>query len=62
MASGKQFVLDVLDALPDDCTLEEIQYQLYVRSSVAEGERAADDGRVVPHDKAMRDAAKWLDR
>ena len=62
MASAKQLVLDVLESLPDDCSLEDVQYELYVRQKVAEGEQAADAGQVVPHEDVMREAREWLDR
>lgn len=62
MATAKRFVLDVLQSLPDDCSVEDIQYEIYVRQRVVEGERAADDGRVVPHDEVMREAREWLGR
>lgn len=62
MAKTKQFVLDVLESLPDDCSLEDVQYQLYVRQRIAEGERAADEGNVVPHEQVMREAREWLGR
>ncbi len=62
MTSAKQRVLEVLTSLPDDCSVEDIQYEIYVREAVAEGERAADEGRVLPHEQVMREAGKWLDR
>jgi predicted transcriptional regulator len=62
LASAKQLVLEVLQALPDDCTVEDIQYELYVRQKVVEGERAADAGQVVPHEDVIREAREWLDR
>lgn len=62
MASVKQVVRDVLDSLPDDCSLEDVQYELYVRQRVAEGERSADAGERVPHEQVMREAREWLDR
>lgn len=62
MTSAKQRVLEVLRSLPDDCSVEDIQYEIYVREAVAEGERAADEGRVLPHEQVMREAGKWLDR
>jgi len=52
----------VLESLPDDCSLEDIAYQLYVRQSVEEGERDADAGRLVPHDDVMREARKCLEK
>ncbi len=62
MASAKRFVLDIIETLPDDCSVEDIQYEIYVRQRVAEGERAADQGDVVPHDQVMREAREWLGR
>jgi predicted transcriptional regulator len=50
----------VLDQLPDDCSLEDISYQLYVRAKVEEGLRDLDEGRVVPHEQVMRETAEWL--
>ena len=60
MASGKKFVADVLNQLPDDSSVEDIVYELYVRHAIAEGEKAAKDGRVVPHEEVMREMAEWL--
>lgn len=60
MASAKHLVLDVLKTLPDDCTLEDVQYELYVRLQVAQGERAADAGNTVPHEVVVREAREWL--
>ena len=60
MASAKELVLDVLKTLPDDCTLEDVQYELYLRLRVAEGERSAASGDTVPHDDVVREAREWL--
>ena len=62
MASAKQFVLDVLKALPDDCSVEDVQYELYVRQKVAHGEQAADAGEIVPHEDVVREAREWLQK
>jgi predicted transcriptional regulator len=56
----KQEVLEMIQQLPDDCTLEDIQYQLYVRAKVAEGIKALDKGRVVSDEEAQRRMAQWL--
>ena len=59
MASGKKFVTQVLNELPDDSTVGDIVYELYVRHAIVEGEKAAA-GNVVPHEEAMREMAEWL--
>jgi hypothetical protein len=60
VASAKQLVIDVLNTLPDDCTLEDVQYELYVRQQVAHGARAADARETVPHEDVVREAREWL--
>jgi predicted transcriptional regulator len=57
---AKQLVLEILDSLPDDCTVEDVQHQLYVRQKIAEGEQAARAGDVVSHDEVMREARERL--
>jgi predicted transcriptional regulator len=60
MASAKKLVIEVLQSLPDDCSIEDVQYELYVRQKIAEGEKAADEGKLVPHEEVMREAREWL--
>jgi hypothetical protein len=60
MASAKQLVLDVLDGLPDDCSIEDVQYELYLRQKVAQAEQSADAGETVPHEDVVREAREWL--
>ncbi len=43
----KEQAIELIRSLPDDCTLEDIQYHLYVRAKVERGIRAIDEGRVV---------------
>jgi predicted transcriptional regulator len=58
--SVKEEVLLMIQQLPDDCTLEDIKYQLYLRSKVAEGLKAIEEGRVVSNEEARRRMAEWL--
>lgn len=60
MATAKQGVRDVLDTLPDECSLEDISYHIYLRARVDEGLADLDAGRTVPHDQVMHEAAEWL--
>jgi predicted transcriptional regulator len=62
MASVKDLVLEVLQSLPDDCSLEDVQYELYVRQKIAEGEIAANEDKLVPHEEVIREAREWLRR
>lgn len=62
MATTKQVAMEVLSSLPEDTSLEEISYRLYVRAAVEEGMRDVGLGRTVPHDQVMREAREWLGR
>lgn len=59
-ATAKREAQRVLDNLPEDATLEQIQYHLYVLQKIEEGQRAIDEGRVIPHEDVVRRMAKWL--
>jgi hypothetical protein len=57
----KDAVRALLDRLPDDCTLEDVQYHLYVAQAVARG--VADDrgGRTIPQAEVEAEMRrKWL--
>jgi hypothetical protein len=58
---AKGTVRALLDRLPDDCTLEDVLYHLYVIQAVARGQVDATAGRTLPHEEveaALR--RKWL--
>ena len=57
---AKKRVKQLLDKLPDDCTLEDILYHLYVIQKVEQGLADVKDGRTIPHEEveqALR--RKW---
>lgn len=59
MSTAKQEVESLLSKLPDDCSLEDIQYHLYVIEKVRNLE-AADSQGTVPHEEVERRFGKWL--
>lgn len=56
----KAAVLKLLEQLPDEATLEDIQYHLYVLQKIRAGQEAIETGRVIPHEDVMRELAGWL--
>ena len=60
MQTAKEVTLEVLNSLPDDCTLDDIQYQLFVRRSVQRGLRDIEEGRVIPVEEMERRVGQWL--
>ena len=60
MATPKQVARELLDRLPDDCSLQDIQYHLYGRQMIEEGRRDVREGRVFSQEEIERDLAQWL--
>ncbi len=58
--AAKDEVRALLDRLPDDVTLEDIQYHLDVVVKVLEAEAQADRGEGIAQDEFDRRFAKWL--
>ena len=60
MATAKQEVEAMLNQLPDNCSLEDIQYHLYVLEKIQRGtERASTEGTVNQAEAEER-LGKWL--
>ncbi len=58
---AKQVVRDLLDKLPDDCTLDDVLYHLYVLQRLSQGLTEAESGQVVPHAEVERQLRqRWL--
>lgn len=56
----KAELLEIVQKLRDDCTYEDMQYQLYVRAKIQQGIDDAEAGNVVPHDEVRRQfAERW---
>lgn len=62
MKTAKDEVRALLENLPDDASLEDIQYHLYVRQKVLKGLEASEQGRTLTHQEAVRRMSRWLDK
>lgn len=61
MSGAKETVRKILEELPEDCSLEDVLYRLYVRQRVEAGLRDAEAGRLLPHDEVAEEMRrKWL--
>lgn len=59
--TAKDTVRALLDRLPVDCTLDDVQYHLYVVQAVARGEADEKAGRTIPHEQVDAELRrKWL--
>jgi predicted transcriptional regulator len=59
--AAKETVRALLDRLPDDCSVEDVLYHLYVLQAIERGQADVTAGRIIPQEEvesAMR--RKWL--
>ena len=55
----KQHVRKMINQLPDECTVEDVQHQLYVIEKIRKGLQSIDEGRGIPHEDVKRRLATW---
>lgn len=60
MHTAKEDVKELLDQLPDDSTIEDIQYHLYVLEKIRNGRDDIRDGRHFSHAEAKERLGRWL--
>lgn len=60
MPGVKQQVRDVLEQLPDDCSIEDVQYRLYVLETLRNRTSAADRGDFATQEEVEQRLSKWL--
>jgi hypothetical protein len=59
--SAKDTVRALLDRLPNDCSLDDVLYHLYVVQAVGRGLSDGQAGRTIPHEQVAADLRrKWL--
>lgn len=57
----KDAVRDLLDRLPDDCSLEDVLYHLYVLQKIDRGLADAEAGRTISHEEVAEEMRrKWV--
>ena len=58
---AKEAVRALLDQLPDNCSLEDVQYHLYVLQAIENGLADVAAGRTIPHEQVEQEMRKkWL--
>jgi len=60
MSIAKDEAIKLIESLPDECTMEDIQYHLYVRQKIERGIEAIDEGRGISQEKAEKKVMEWV--
>jgi hypothetical protein len=56
----KDKVVELIHHLPEDSTLEEIQYHLYVLEKISNGRQSIKDGNSISNEEAKARLSKWI--
>ncbi len=62
MNTAKDEVRAILDKLPDDCSLEDVQYHLYVVRKIQRGIEQAENGETLTQAEMKRKFAEWISK
>lgn len=60
MNPAKEEVKRILEEMPDDASLEDIQYHIYVRQKVDRAVAQVDAGRTIADEQTQARFSKWL--
>ena len=60
MNTAKDDIRNLLDKLPEDCTLEDVQYHLYVIEKIRHGLQVAEEQGTFPQEAAENCLKRWL--
>jgi predicted transcriptional regulator len=62
MPNVKQKLHQLVDRLPNNCSVDEALYRMYVLDHIERGLADVAAGRVVPHDRAMKEFREWVSK
>ena len=60
VSTVKEDIQSLLERLPDDCTLEDVQYHIYILEKMRRGIEEARTGRVKTQEEVEAGFAEWL--
>ena len=60
MSTLKDDVAHMIQNLPENSTIEDIQYHLYVLEKIRKGRQSIKDGKGVTHQEAKSRLSKWI--
>ena len=60
MTVVKEQVVEMVERLPDDFTIDDILDEIYFKSQVDAGLKELDEGKVISHEEVERRLSKWI--
>ena len=60
MKTAKDEVREILEQIPDDASLEQIQYHIYVRQKIERGLEDVKNGKTISQEEMEARMVRWL--
>lgn len=60
MPGVKQQVIEMIQSLPDESSVDDIMAELYFKMQIDAGLKELDEGKGVTHEQAKQRLSKWL--
>ena len=60
MALLKEVAIETIKRLPDECSLEDIMYEIDFVAQVLDGLKDAEAGRLIPTEELLKRVEKWV--
>lgn len=60
MEGVKRQVLQMIESLPEEVTVDDIMAELYFKMQVDAGLKELDEGRGIPHEEVKSRMSRWL--
>ena len=60
MSTVKQDIESLIQRLPEDCTIEDVQYHLYILEKIRRGVESAEAGRVKTQAEVEERFSQWI--
>ena len=58
----KEEIIALIKKLPEDATIDDIMYHLYVKKKILTGIKEIEQGKVITHEQVMENAKKRLEK
>ncbi len=60
MPKVKQQIIQIIQALPEDVTVDDVMAELYFKLQVDAGLKELDEEKGIPHEEVEKRMSKWL--
>lgn len=62
MATTKKDILEMIESMSEDITVDDVMAELYFREQVDTGLNQLEKGEGLPHEEIKKSHSKWLEK